>query len=161
MAGGSGSRVGLDVPKQLLKVAGRIILEHSVAALHDCDEVDEIVVVMAPDLVPEVQPLLVRADLPKVTWVLPGGADRNASTWAALAALGEQECNVLFHDAVGLLLSSRVVRDCVEALETYEAVDVAIPSADTVVRVDDEQVVEIPDRSHLRRGRPRRGSACR
>ncbi len=158
LAGGSGSRVGLDVPKQLLKVAGRTIIEHSVAALHDCDEVDEIVVVMTPDFVPEVQALLVRADLPKVTRVLPGGADRNASTRAALASLGEQECNVLFHDAVRPLLSSRVVRDCVEALETYEAVDVAIPSADTIVRVDDdEQVVEIPDRSHLRRGQTPQG----
>jgi 2-C-methyl-D-erythritol 4-phosphate cytidylyltransferase len=158
LAGGSGSRVGLDIPKQLLKVAGRTIIEHSVAALHDCDEVDEIVVVMTPDFVPEVQTLLVRADLPKVTRVLAGGADRNASTRAALAALGEQECNVLFHDAVRPLLSSRVVRDCVKALETYEAVDVAIPSADTIVRVDgDEQVLEIPDRSHLRRGQTPQG----
>jgi 2-C-methyl-D-erythritol 4-phosphate cytidylyltransferase len=158
LAGGSGSRVGLGVPKQLLKVAGRTIIEHSVAALHDCDEVDEIVVVMTPEFAPEVQALLVRADLPKVTRVLPGGADRNASTRAALASLGEQECNVLFHDAVRPLLSSRVVRDCVEALQTYEAVDVAIPSADTIVRVDDdEQVVEIPDRSHLRRGQTPQG----
>jgi 2-C-methyl-D-erythritol 4-phosphate cytidylyltransferase len=158
LAGGSGSRVGLDVPKQLLKVAGRMIIEHSVAALHDCDEVDEIVVVMTPDFVSEVRTLLMRADLPKVTRVLPGGADRNASTRVALAALGEQECNVLFHDAVRPLLSQRVVRDCVQALATYEAVDVAIPSADTIVRVDDdEQVVEIPDRSHLRRGQTPQG----
>jgi NAD(P)-dependent dehydrogenase (short-subunit alcohol dehydrogenase family) len=56
------------------------------------------------------------------------------------------------------LLSSWAVRDCVEALETYEAVDVATPSADTIVRVDDdEQVVEIPDRSHLRGGQTPQG----
>ena len=158
LAGGSGSRVGLDVPKQLLKVAGRTIIEHSVSALHDCDEVDEIVVVMTPDFVPEVQALLVRPELPKVTRVLPGGADRNASTRLALDALGEQECNVLFHDAVRPLLSQRVVKDCVEALASYEAVDVAIPSADTIVRVDDaEHILEIPDRSHLRRGQTPQG----
>ncbi len=77
--------MGLDVRKQLLKVAGRTIVEHSAAALHDCDEVDQIVVVMTPDFVPEVQTLLVRADLPEVTRVLPGGADCDASTRAALA----------------------------------------------------------------------------
>ena len=58
LAGGSGSRVGLDVPKQLLKVAGKTIIEHSVAALDACDEVDEIVVVMTPAFVPEVEQLL-------------------------------------------------------------------------------------------------------
>ncbi|MDP9433866.1 MAG: bifunctional cytidylyltransferase/SDR family oxidoreductase [Actinomycetota bacterium] len=158
LAGGSGSRVGLDVPKQLLKVAGRTIIEHSVAALHDCDVVDEIVVVMTPAFVPEVRALLVRPELPKVTRVLPGGSDRNASTRVALDALGEQECNVLFHDAVRPLLSQRVITDCVQALQSYEAVDVAIPSADTIVQVDDdEHVLEIPDRSHLRRGQTPQG----
>ena len=46
LAGGTGSRVGLDLPKQLLKVAGRTIIEHTVESLHGCDEIDEIVVVM-------------------------------------------------------------------------------------------------------------------
>jgi 2-C-methyl-D-erythritol 4-phosphate cytidylyltransferase len=41
LAGGTGSRVGLDLPKQLLKVAGRTIIEHTVEALHDCADVDE------------------------------------------------------------------------------------------------------------------------
>ncbi len=158
LAGGSGSRVGHDVPKQLLKVAGRTIIEHSVTALHDCELVDEIVVVMAKDFVPELEALLRRPEFPKVTRILPGGADRNASTRLALEALGEDECNVLFHDAVRPLLSERVIRDCVTALETFEAVDVAIPSADTIVRVDDdERVLEIPDRSHLRRGQTPQG----
>jgi 2-C-methyl-D-erythritol 4-phosphate cytidylyltransferase len=158
LAGGSGSRVGLDVPKQLLKVAGKTIIEHSVAALHESELVDEIVIVMTPDFVPTVRSLLVRPDLSKVTRVLEGGADRNASTRAALDALGDQECNVLFHDAVRPLLSQRVIEECVRALDTYEAVDVAIPSADTIVRVDDdEHVVDIPDRSHLRRGQTPQG----
>jgi 2-C-methyl-D-erythritol 4-phosphate cytidylyltransferase len=158
LAGGSGSRVGLGLPKQLLKVAGRTIIEHSVAALHECDVVDEIVIVMTPDFVGEAQHLLMRPELPKVTRVLAGGADRNASTRVALAALGDEECNVLFHDAVRPLLSQRVIRDCVEALRTYEAVDVAIPSADTIVHVDDdEHVLDIPDRSRLRRGQTPQG----
>jgi 2-C-methyl-D-erythritol 4-phosphate cytidylyltransferase len=158
LAGGSGSRVGLGLPKQLLKVAGRTIIEHSVAALHESEVVDEILVVMTPDFVQEAEDLLLRPELPKVTRVLAGGADRNASTRVALDTLGEQECNVLFHDAVRPLLSQRVIRHCVEALQTYEAVDVAIPSADTIVHVDDaEHVLDIPDRSHLRRGQTPQG----
>jgi 2-C-methyl-D-erythritol 4-phosphate cytidylyltransferase len=158
LAGGSGTRVGLDIPKQLLKVAGRTIIEHTVEALHVCDEVDEIVIVMAPDFIPEAERLLLRDAWPKLTRIVAGGRDRNESTRRALDALGEDECNVLFHDAVRPLLSRRVVADCVEALCTYEAVDTAIPSADTIVRVDeDEHVMEIPDRSRLRRGQTPQG----
>ena len=72
--------------------------------------------------------------------------------------LGDAECNVLFHDAVRPLLPASVVSECVTALETYEAVDVAIPSADTIIRVDDDnRIVEIPERSHLRRGQTPQG----
>ncbi len=158
LAGGTGSRVGLDVPKQLLKVAGRTIMEHTVGGLHDCPEIDEVIVIMTADFVDDARTLLLREEWPKLTRVLAGGSDRNESTRRALAALGEQECNVLFHDAVRPLISQRIVTDCVAALRTFEAVDVAIPSSDTVVRVDDDnQILEIPDRSHLRRGQTPQG----
>lgn len=154
LAGGQGSRVGLNRPKQLLKVAGKTVLEHTVEALQACAEIDEIVVVMAADFVTDAEQLVLgRADLPKVSCVLAGGTDRNSSSLAAIEYLGERECNVLFHDAVRPLLPPRVVTGCVAALQTYEAVDVAISSADTIIRVDDrDQIVEIPDRSRLRRG---------
>jgi ribitol-5-phosphate 2-dehydrogenase (NADP+) / D-ribitol-5-phosphate cytidylyltransferase len=159
LAGGTGSRVGLDVPKQLLKVAGRTVMEHTVAALHDCEDVDEIIVMMTSDFVEDAERLLVgKKEFPKLTRVLPGGADRNASTRAALAALGDEECNVLFHDAVRPLLSQAIVHACVMALQTYDAVDVAIPSADTIIRVDEsDHIIEIPERSRLRRGQTPQG----
>jgi len=158
LAGGSGSRVGLEIPKQLLKVAGRTIIEHTVEALHECAEIDEIIIMMAADHLPVVRELLDRHRYPRVTQLLAGGLDRNDSTRRALAALGDDECNVLFHDAVRPLVSRRVLQDCIEALQTYEAVDVCIPSADTVVRVDaNENIVDIPDRQWLRRGQTPQG----
>ena len=48
LAGGVGARVGLSIPKQLIKVAGRPIVEHTIALLEDADEIDEIIVMMAP-----------------------------------------------------------------------------------------------------------------
>ncbi|GAB2470651.1 SDR family NAD(P)-dependent oxidoreductase [Jatrophihabitans fulvus] len=154
LAGGTGSRVGLDRPKQLLKVAGRTVIEHAVAALHECPEIDEIIVMMTAHFIPEVEPLLVgRDELPKVTRVLEGGTDRNDSTRRALAAIPDEDGYVLMHDAVRPLLPARVVRDCVAALGSFEAVDVAITAADTIIRVDDaDRIVDIPERAHLRRG---------
>jgi 2-C-methyl-D-erythritol 4-phosphate cytidylyltransferase len=65
------------------------------------------------------------------------------------------EANVLFHDAVRPFIDHRVIEDCVTALDRYEAVDVAIPSADTIIKVDDyggTVIKDVPRRDRLRRG---------
>ena len=158
LAGGTGTRIGAPVPKQLLELAGRTVLEHTVRALHDCAVLDELRVVMHPDHVDRAEALLRHADLPRLVQVLPGGRDRDASTRLALAALGDEECNVLVHDAVRPLVSQRLVESCVAALRTAEAVTVAVPSTDTVLRVDaDDRVVDVPDRSLLRRSQTPQG----
>jgi 2-C-methyl-D-erythritol 4-phosphate cytidylyltransferase len=153
LAGGVGTRVGLGTPKQLLKIAGKSVIEHTLAAFESAAEVDEIIVLMTPGYIEDINDIVKARNFRKVTAVIEGGATRNESTRNALDALGAEECNVLFHDAVRPLVSQRIVRECVNALRTYEAVDVGIPSADTIVVVDaDETITDIPDRARLRRG---------
>ena len=153
LAGGVGARVGLDIPKQLIKIAGRTILEHTLTVLHEHDLVEEIVVMMAPGHLDAVHEILRSGRYPKVSRVLEGAATRNGTTLRALEALGDQDCNVLLHDAVRPLLSARIITDCFEALQTYDAVDVAIPSADTIIEVTPENTLAaIPPRVSLRRG---------
>lgn len=158
LAGGTGARLGAPVPKQLLALAGRTVLEHTVRALHACPEVDELLVVMHADHVEQARSLLLGPDLPRLTRVLAGGEDRDASTRQALEALGDEECNVLLHDAVRPLVTPRLVTDCVAALGACEAVTVAVPSTDTLLRVDSEgRVLEVPDRTELRRSQTPQG----
>ena len=155
LAGGSGQRIGLATPKQLLKIAGKTILEHTLAIFERAERVDEVVVMMNPGFVTDAQNIVDRAGLTKVTQVIPGGTSRNATTQLALDALDHLPApttNVLFHDAVRPMLSQRVIDDCVTALETHEAVDVAIPSSDTIIEVDDGLITDVPTRSRLRRG---------
>lgn len=156
LAGGTGSRVGLKIPKQLLKIAGKPIIEHTIAALSSYPEVDEVLVLMTPGFVSEVERIVERGGYHKVSRVLEGGATRPGTTYRALTALGDTDCNVLLHDAVRPLVDHRIVADCVEALRTYEAVDVAIPSSDTIIVVDGapngEVITEVPSRERLRRG---------
>lgn len=164
LAGGTGTRVGLAIPKQLLKIAGKSILEHTIAALDSAPEVDDIVVLMTPGFTSDVEKIIASGGYRKVSKVLEGGSNRNETTRRALDALADGaggpdgDCNVLLHDAVRPLLSERIIRECVNELRRYEAVDVAIASADTIVVVDDEgMITDIPDRARLRRGQTPQG----
>ncbi|MEU4513335.1 IspD/TarI family cytidylyltransferase [Nonomuraea wenchangensis] len=155
LAGGVGQRVGLALPKQLIEVAGRTILEHSLAVFECAPEIDEIVVLMTPGYTDRVAEIVERGGYRKVTTIVEGGASRPESTWRALQALGTEECDVLLHDAVRPLLEPRIISECVRALRTHKAVNVAIPSSDTVFVAapagDGEVVGEMLDRAVLRR----------
>jgi 2-C-methyl-D-erythritol 4-phosphate cytidylyltransferase len=154
LAGGTGTRVGFSIPKQLIKIAGRPIIEHTIAAMQASPVVDEILVVMAPGYLDEVSAIVRGGNYSKVSQILEGGGTRNDSTRAALAALGEAECNVLLHDAVRPLVSQTIIAANVEALQTYEAVHTVITSADTVIEVDGESgtIADVLPRHRLRRG---------
>ncbi|MCW2823752.1 MAG: 2-C-methyl-D-erythritol 4-phosphate cytidylyltransferase, partial [Aeromicrobium sp.] len=158
LAGGTGTRVGLSIPKQLIKIAGKTIIEHTIAAFEASPLIDEIVILMTPGHLDPVRAIVQNGGYGKVTQIVEGGQTRNESTSRALEALGTEECNVLFHDAVRPLVSQTVIGDVVAALATHEAVDTAIPSADTIVQVHDspagetETIEDVLQRHLLRRG---------
>lgn len=163
LAGGTGSRLGLTIPKQLLKIAGKTIIEHTIDAFEVHPDIDEILVMMAVGHRAQAERLVGRGGYRKVIGVLDGGAERSESTVKAIKALTERhgsdtDCNVLFHDAVRPLIEPKIISECVVALRAYSAIDVAIPSADTVIVVDEASVItEIPPRGQLRRGQTPQG----
>lgn len=153
LAGGIGVRVGLGIPKQLIKIAGKAIVEHTLEALDASPLIDEIVIMMNAAAIGELDHLLHNDRFEKLTRILPGGDTRNDTTKLAIAALEGDDTKVLFHDAVRPFIDDRIIEDCVRALDEYDAVDTAIPSADTIIQVDENRLITgIPDRSMLRRG---------
>lgn len=153
LAGGVGSRVGLDIPKQLIKVAGKTILEHTLGILHSHPQVDEVLILMSPGHLDPVREIVRTGGYDKVVGILEGGATRSETSLKALEAIGDPDALVLLHDAVRPLLSHRIIGECFTALAEHEAVDVAIPSADTIIEVDEHDVIRaIPPRASLRRG---------
>ena len=106
LAGGVGTRVGLDIPKQLIKIAGRTILEHTLATMNLHPDVDEIVVMMAPGHLDAVRAIVRHRRLPRRSPTSsraprPATAPRCAR-WTRSAT---SRCKVLFHDAVRPLVS--------------------------------------------------------
>lgn len=152
LAGGVGTRLGLEIPKQLVKLAGKTILEHTVSAVCSHPQIDEVLVLMPESHLTQV-PFLNVLKFPKLKAVLAGGDTRNETTQRAIDYLGDRDCNVFFHDAVRPFITKEIISDCISALEEFDAVDTAIPSADTIIKVTSEDFISsIPPRSSLRRG---------
>ena len=153
LAGGVGTRIGLGIPKQLLKIAGRTILEHTIAMFDAHPEVDEVIVLMASGHLDAARAIVREGGYRKVVDILEGAETRSQTTMRALDRLGDEECNVLLHDAVRPLVTNRIIGDCFQALQTHQAVDVAIPSADTIIEVTEANTIRaVPPRAMLRRG---------
>jgi 2-C-methyl-D-erythritol 4-phosphate cytidylyltransferase len=94
LGGGTGQRVGAALPKQLLRLGHRTLVEHCVAAFEQAPGIDEILVVMARGYVDQVAALLADGGYRKVTAVIEGGVTRPDSTRAALAAIARgAECD--------------------------------------------------------------------
>lgn len=160
LAGGIGTRLGLSTPKQFFKVAGKMVIEHTVDVFERNPHINEIVIVSNPMLVADLENIVLRNGWKKVTHILKGGKERYDSSLAAIRAFEGEEVNLIFHDAVRPLVSQRIVDDVVKALETYQAVNVAIPTADTIIDVEGDFIDHIPDRSRLRRGQTPQAFRC-
>ncbi len=153
LASGTGSRFGSDTPKQFLKLAGKTVLEHALDVFQRHAHIDEIVVVVAPLQRALVEEIITRGGYSKVSAIVDGGATRQASSAAGIAAVTDDAAKVLVHDAVRPLLDAATIDRCLDALDEFDAVDTGIPSADTVIRVDDQGcIAAIPNRAALRLG---------
>jgi 2-C-methyl-D-erythritol 4-phosphate cytidylyltransferase len=116
LGGGTGQRIGAALPKQLLRLGGRTLLEHCVAAFEQAPGIDQILVVMVGDYVETVRAMLADGGYRKVTGVIAGGVARPDSTRVALAAIAASGldpagCGVLLHDAARPLVDQRIIAD--------------------------------------------------
>ncbi|MCP3973707.1 MAG: bifunctional cytidylyltransferase/SDR family oxidoreductase [bacterium] len=153
LAAGSGVRLRSSTPKQLMKLAGKPVLAHTLRAFEDVPGVDEIIVVTREDLVEASRDIIAREGTAKVSRVLIGGASRNDSTRTALNALSTlDEAKVLIHDAVRPFIERSTIEETIRCLDEVDAVDVAIVPADTIIEVEGDHITAMPRRSQLRRG---------
>jgi 2-C-methyl-D-erythritol 4-phosphate cytidylyltransferase len=156
LAGGSGDRFGAEMPKQFVRLAGEPILLRSIRAIVGAG-IEHLVIVAHPAWLTETQSLVEEAHLPATisVRVVAGGATRNESTRNGLAALDADDADiVVVHDAVRPLLPTEVVLRSIEPIMSGRAdgTDAVIESADTLVIVEGDDVVDIPARSRFRRG---------
>ncbi len=144
-AAGSGSRFGGERPKQFQLLAGRTVLAHTLAAFAGL--VDRAWLAVNPAWRDEVVAIASTAPFPCT--VVAGGATRQDSVAAALAAVDSDYDRVLVHDAVRPLVPRRCISDCLAALEVTPGAVVAVPCAATIKRAAHKLVETTVPREHL------------
>lgn len=153
LAGGTGSRMGADMPKQFLPLEGMPVIAHSIQAFDRSHCIDEIMVVVHPDWIDHMSMLARQYSCCKLRRIIPGGAERYMSSLHAIEALSAypDNTNIILHDAARPWLTADIIQRVCEALLDSSAVGVGIPSTDTIWQVNqvDGTIQSIPNRSTM------------
>ena len=129
-AGGRGERLGGDVPKPLRTIGGRTILERSIEPFDASDRIDEIVVVLAPELVAAPPAFLQKVVTP--LQLVAGGRRRQDSVAAGLEAVTPTSDVVVVHDAARPFCTTTLIAETVDAADASGAAIAALSARDTV-----------------------------
>lgn len=158
LAGGSGKRLGGDVPKQFLRVRGKMIIEYTIEAFQNHQEIDEIVIVCHPEYTLLIKDSIRKNQYFKVKKVLNGGKERYHSSLVAIDAYDDgEEKKMLFHDGVRPLITANIISKCIQKLDHFNAVGVGIQSTDTVWSASEGVINSIPDRNTMYRAQTPQG----
>ena len=132
LAGGSGKRMGTDLPKQYLQVGDRMVLEHTLARFDHHPGVDELAVVLHDDYRPLLQDAVDRHPCTKPLRMLRGGSERYLSVLSAVQAYADRPDDILLlHDAARPLVEAGTISSVLQAMATHDAAVVVVPTVDT------------------------------
>ncbi|MGB1677947.1 MAG: 2-C-methyl-D-erythritol 4-phosphate cytidylyltransferase, partial [Acidimicrobiales bacterium] len=131
LAAGTGNRFNESIPKQLIELHGKPVLEYSLEVLYEHDLIDEIILVVSKELSNSVRDIAQPYEK-KVNQIIEGGNTRSESSFAGLKSIKTiNNPKILIHDSARPFISVEMISACIEALDSYEAVSVAVPSKET------------------------------
>lgn len=160
LAGGIGSRMGGDKPKQYLNLKGRPIIIYTIEKFFACPAIDKIIVLCPAQWEEHTKDLIKKFISPaqdKIT-VARGGATRNETIMNAVDLIEKSGCLdddtiIVTHDSVRPFVTHRIIEENVKACEEYGACDTVIKATDTIVESKDGKFISnIPNRNYMYQG---------
>jgi 2-C-methyl-D-erythritol 4-phosphate cytidylyltransferase len=150
-AAGRGQRMGLEVEKQFMELAGKPLLAHTLARFEATPGINQIVVIVPPGREAFCAREVVEPEgLRKVTHIVAGADTRQRSVAAGFRCLGEDIDVVVVHDGARPFITPALIQTSIEQAYQYGSAVVAVPVSDTLKRVSaDGKVVETVDRQNL------------
>lgn len=152
LAGGSGLRMGGDMPKQFLYVADRPIIVRSIDAFLQSGSVDKVFVAVSEDYVGFTKELIAEYIGETDVSVVVGGKNRNETLLNVLHSIENVNDDdvILTHDAVRPFIDKRIVDENIAAAREYGACNTVVPAVDTILRSTDGKFIEsVPVRSEI------------
>lgn len=147
VAGGTGNRMGEDIPKQFIKLYDKEIILYTLETFDKCDFVNEIVVVCHRDYIDICKNISL--SIKKDVLIVEGGNSRQQSVINGLNAIKDCEY-VLVHDAVRCLVRISDIKNLYNELLASGSCTLAVKSKDTVMISDDNNmVVSTPSRNYI------------
>lgn len=155
IAGGSGSRMHQDIPKQFLTVNEKPVIIYTLEVFQRHPAIDEIVVVCIEGWEQVLWAYVKQFNLTKVTTIVKGGNCGQNSIYKGLEEITKnhkREDIVLIHDAIRPMVSEEIISDCINKTIEYGSAIACIPCAEAMlVSENQENSSQIFNRNHLKR----------
>lgn len=149
-AAGIGARMQADRAKQMLELGGVPVLVHTLKRFQQCEAIDQIILVLQPNLTSDVLGLISRYNLTKVARVVAGGAERQDSVYRGLQVVKEESAGIiLVHDAVRPFVKPDEIRAVIERASNTGAALMALAATDTIKQVKSGRVQRTLDRRRI------------
>ncbi|PKL39015.1 MAG: 2-C-methyl-D-erythritol 4-phosphate cytidylyltransferase [Spirochaetae bacterium HGW-Spirochaetae-1] len=150
LAGGQGTRLGAETPKQFLPLGDKPVIRWSMDAFSAVREIDHIIIVCPRERIPWMKDHVAACPEPKVLKITAGGATRQESAWNALNCHDFHDNDILlFHDAARPFVTVEIIANCIQEARNTGACGVYIPATDTITEIIDTRVRAIPPRQYL------------
>lgn len=151
LAGGKGSRMQSDIPKQYMELLGKPLLYYALKAFEDSDVEQVVLVTTEGDEEYCKKELVERFGFSKVVSIVAGGSERYVSVWNGLKGLKEQEPDyVLIHDGARPLVTAELINRLIAETEQYGACVAGMPVKDTIQMADERGTITLtPKRDSL------------
>ena len=140
IAGGSGKRMGQDIPKQFLTVNEKPVIVYTMEAFQQHPSIDEIAVVCLEGWEHVLQAYANQFNITKLHHIFPGGENGQGSIRNGVFGLEEHfspDDIVLIHDAIRPMLSADIISDCISTTIKYGNAITTIPCAEAMMQTED------------------------
>lgn len=154
-AGGIGSRMGSEMPKQYIIVGNKPIIAHTVKKFLDCEKFRKVIVLCPEDWCDYTGKLLKQYCKDEKVIVIKGGSDRNETVMNSVRYIEStdglsEDTVIITHDAVRPFVTAEIINNHIEKSGLYDAIGTVIPATDTIIESLDGLTVDgTPDRSKL------------
>ena len=150
LAGGTGSRMSLDMPKQFAVVKGKPIMAYTLSVFQNSPLVDSIYLVSHKEYFEQSKSIIEQYNITKVRDIIEGGQTRQESVFNALKQMNVKDDDIiLIHDCARPLVDEQIIKDNIEQCKLHEAVETAVKAVDTTIEVSEEQFENSLNRDKL------------